>query len=144
VAARPSSSAVVPVKAGERALVAELGALRDALERARVEARVWRRGPKDLPPFEDLEEIRAAAYGGAGMPASTFCELVGISRRTWYRRRARSLRRGRSTEWSSPVRPRTGVPTKIAHRPVAHQGDPAAPTPESSQSSINCAGRGST
>jgi transposase len=35
----------------DRVLVAEIGTLRAALERAHVELHVWRRGREELPPF---------------------------------------------------------------------------------------------
>jgi transposase len=83
--------------AGEHAWRAEVEALEADLEEAHIQLRVWRRGPEHLPPCGDLEAIRAAARGGAGMPVTAFCMLLGISRRTWYRKRARWLRRTSTT-----------------------------------------------
>lgn len=58
-------------------------ALTSALRRATGEARSWRRSAHgELGPFNRLEEIRR----GSGLPVARFCALVGISRRTYFRR----------------------------------------------------------
>ncbi len=88
--------------ARERRLAAEAEQLDTALGEARMELRLWKKRELAVWAFDEIEALRRQA----GVTVTGFCEVAGIPRAGWYRRRPRTPSRPRPR--SQPLAGRAG------------------------------------